>query len=615
MPVTGSTAERFRTDLLLTVRPTSGTSGTCLVVEEAQDDSRGRLWDAASGELGDPLPFAVDMCTLLTPDAQWIVQLDDNGGSEVGTLVAKNVDGRTVRELTPRREPFVVRGLDLTADGSQLLATIVDEEGHHVLLIPFDEPSAARDLHTAQTETWFGHISADGRYVCVDTTAHCPGIRRPAVTVLDAVSGEEVAVANDLPAGPLRAVRFSPQPGDSRVLLSTERSGFARPAIWDPVSGERRDFDLPELQGETLVLDWHPGSGQILLVEIRAGIQRLLVVDERSGVTRLVSDRAGSYAQPDVASTFPYYWQSFFAPDGAVQILHSSWTEPLQVLGETPEGLAARLAAPKMPAGRPLHSELVVSADGTRAQLWWAAPEQPVRGTILDIHGGPNLVSIDEYRPALQCWLDAGFAVASLNYRGSVGAGRDFREGFWGGAGDREIEDIEAAIAWLRTQGLAEPTSTFITGPSYGGHLTLLSLGRLPALFAGGFAVVAMADWEAAWPDMNPSLRSTWRSFMSADLDGTIDESRITKALRRFSAVNYVDEVQGSAWLYQGGRDTRTPPEQAKRYYEALRDAGGDVLIEWFDAGHEPTGVHGARLEFERELELAEARLAGRKWS
>lgn len=615
MPDTKSFAERFRTGLLLTLRPAAGPGGKCLLVQEAEDDSRGRVWDVRAGEVGEPLPFAVDMSSVLTPDGEWVVLLDDDGGSEVGTLVAKRTDSGAVRQLTSGRGPFVVRGLDIDADGSQLLATIVDESGHHLLLIPLADPARARDLHTAQTETWFGHISADGRYVCADTTSHCPSVRRPAVTVLDAATGEVVGVANDLPQGPLRAVRFSPEPGDARILLSTERSGFARPAIWNPVAGIRQDYDLPELSGETLVLDWHPGTGQILVVENRDGVQRLFVVDEESGEPRVVCERAGSYAMPDVASTFPYYWQSSFGPDGTVLIMHSSWTEPLQVLRETPSGIEPAIPSPEMPRGRSLESVLVDSADGTRVQLWWAAPEQAARGTILDIHGGPNLVSVNEYRPSLQRWLDEGFAVASLNYRGSVGYGRAFREGFWGVAGDREIEDIQSAVQWLRTQGLADPSSTFITGPSYGGHLTLLSLGRLPDLFAGGFAVVAMADWEAAWPDMNASLRTTWRSFMSVDQDGTIDESRIMKALRRFSAINYVDAVRGSVWLYQGGRDTRTPPEQAKRYDEELRAAGGDVLLEWFDAGHEPTGVRGAQVEFERELELANARLAGRKWS
>jgi dipeptidyl aminopeptidase/acylaminoacyl peptidase len=113
---------------------------------------------------------------------------------------------------------------------------------------------------------------------------------------------------------------------------------------------------------------------------------------------------------------------------------------------------------------------------------------------------------------------------------------------------------------------------------------------------------------------MNPALRKTWRSFMSLTPEGVFDDARIEGALRTLSAINYVDDVRASVWLFQGGRDTRTPPEQARNYSERLRAAGGDVLTEWFDAGHEPTGAEVAVLETTRMMELVEARLAGTPW-
>ena len=153
-----------------------------------------------------------------------------------------------------------------------------------------------------------------------------------------------------------------------------------------------------------------------------------------------------------------------------------------------------------------------------------------------------------------------------------------------------------------------------MTGHSYGGHMSLLSVGRLPDSFAGALAIVAMADWESAWAEMNPALRKTWTSFLSLSPDGTFDHSRIDSTLQRFSSINYVDAVRASVWLYQGSRDTRTPPEQARSYADRLAAAGGDVLVEWYDAGHEPTGTEGAVRACARLLELAEARLAGTAW-
>ncbi|GAA2130399.1 S9 family peptidase [Nocardioides bigeumensis] len=610
----GAPHPRFPSGRLLTVRPAPGPERRCLLVFEGDEGARGQVWHPRTGEIGDDLPIPVTGDTLLSPDGEWVVDLDDDGGSEVGGLVARRVDGSESRELTPGWGPYVLRGLELSRDGAQLLATAVDDAGHHLVLISMSGAAEPQVLFTSEEEAWLGHLSADSAYASVDTTEHNPGVRRAAVTVVDIRTRQVVATADDLPAGPVRAVRFSPVPGDERILLWTERSGFARPAIWGPLTGERRDYDLADLAGDTLVLDWAPDQGVILVAHCEAGRQRLLAVDEATGEWSVVHDAGGSYADPDVASVLPYYWQSFLGPDGEPVVLTSDWTTPLHALRLTADGTESVVPPVAVPPGRALASTVVTSADGTGVQLWWSAPPGPVRGTILDVHGGPNLVTVDAYRPELQAWQDHGFAVASLNYRGSVTFGRAFREGFWGGAGDREIEDVAAAIAWLRTKGLADPASTFITGPSYGGHLSLLSLGRLPDLFTGAFAVVAMADWAAAWPQMNPAIKKSWTSFLSMGTDGSFDHSRVEAALARFSSINHVESVTGSAWLYQGSRDTRTPPEQARTYAERLRAAGGDVLVEWFDAGHEPTGIRGIQLEFERALELAEVRLAGGRW-
>ena len=608
-------ARWFTSGALLTARPTSGTNGRCLVVEDADEHATGRVLELAGGRVGPVLPFAVGLGSLLSPDGTWVVDLDDDGGSEVGGLVARRTDGTDVRRLTDR-PPFVLRGLEFAADGTAVLATIVDEEGHHLVLVPMDDPAAASVLLSSPEEAWFGHLSADGAHACADTTEHVPGVRRPAVTVVDVASRRVVAVADDLPdGGPVRAVRFSEVAGDQRILLATERSGFARPAIWDPLTGERTDYELPEVAADAIVLDWHAGTGTILVVDAHPGRHRLLALDEHTGEVRVVRDEGGSVCEPDVASVFPHYFQSFLGPDGRAVVLASSWTTPLHLLREADDGTLAMAVPPiDVPDGIPLASEVVPSADGTPVQLWWAVPAGTPKGTILQFHGGPNLVTLDRYDPDVQAWLAAGFAVACLNYRGSVTFGRAFREGFWGVGGDREMDDVVAALAWLRGRGLADPASTFVTGHSYGGHMSLLSVGRLPESFAGALAIVAMADWQSAWGEMNPALRKTWTSFLSLAPDGSFDQSRIDETLRRFSSINYVDDVRASVWLHQGSRDTRTPPEQARSYADRLRAAGGDVLVEWYDAGHEPTGTAGAARGCARMLELADARLAETPW-
>ena len=229
-------------------------------------------------------------------------------------------------------------------------------------------------------------------------------------------------------------------------------------------------------------------------------------------------------------------------------------------------------------------------------------------GTILYFHGGPNLAVVDKYDPSAQAWLDERFAYAVLNFRGSVTFGRAFREGFWGSLGDHEIEDVEAALEWLRGRDLADPATTFATGVSYGGLMTLLCLGRLPDAFAGGLAHVALADWALAYAGMNPALQTAWRGFLGGTPETAPDR------FRRASPIGWVGAVRAPVWLNQGRHDTRTPPGQAQAYADALRAAGGDVLLEWFEGGHTLPGLDRALADQERMFELVDRRLRGLRW-
>lgn len=604
----------FRTPHLMTVRPAPGDPDTALVVEVQREDARGRIWRSRPGpgesEWSPELPFPVGYSSLPTRDGKWVVVLEDDGGSEVGRLVARSVDGRERIEITPDREPYVVRGVEFAADGSRLLITAVDDDGFHLLAVPAAPWGAAREIWHSPHEGWYGRASADGTLATIDSTDHNPGWRRTAVTVIDVASGAPVAVANDLPAGPVRGVRFSPVPGDQRVLLNTERSGYARPAIWEPLTGARIDFDLEELAGDVLPLDWAPQQERVLLVHVEDGVQRLLLLDTSTGAISVVRSGTGSYATPDVAAEHAYYTQSYLGADGRVLSLEQAWDRPPGLVEVPLRGTARTVIEPAVvPAGRGFTSEMVASADGTRVQLWSAIPEGPTAGTVLIVHGGPNLVTSDAYSPEAQAWLAEGYAVAAVNFRGSVFFGRDFREGFWEGHGDREIADIRAAVERLRQLGVADPGSTFITGPSYGGHLTLLSLGRLPELFAGGFAFVAMADWAAAFAEMNAALRPVWERVLSNR------GLSFAEACAKLSAITYTSQVRGSAWLCQGSRDTRTPPTQAQNYADRLRADGGDVLLEWFDAGHEPDGLAGEEAWQHRMIGLAARTRRGEPWA
>ena len=593
-------------------RPVQGSTDLALVIVQGLSGIGGYVWHGGTGERTAVVAADVAWGATLTPDGRHIVQLDDPDGSEVGHLHAIPIGGGRSRDLTPGFGWYVVRGVDIAADGSVVLATLVDGSGFALWLLDLVGDARPRRLFLSPNEAWYGILSADARLAAIDTTDHNPGVRRFAVSVVDTTRGEVLASLSDGPLAPVHRIRFSGRAGDPRLLVETERSGFARPCLWDPLTGARLDIDLPDLKGDVLALDWDVERERLLLLHVDGGVHRLLEHHLDTGDTVTLDLPPGAYAEPDVGDVHPMVFASHYAPDGTLRLLRSRWNEPLHELErrEADDKLQVRLEPAPVPAGRVFTSNLVTSRDGTAVQLWFAAPagDGPVHGTVLAFHGGPNLAVVDKYDPSAQAWLDQGFAYAVLNFRGSVTFGRAFREGFWGSLGDHEIQDVEAALGWLRGQGFADPTTTFATGASYGGLMTLLCLGRLPDAFAGGLAHVALADWALAYAGMNPALQAAWRGF----LGGTPETA--PERFRRASPIGWVDAVRAPVWLNQGRHDTRTPPGQAQAYADALRAAGGDVLIEWFEGGHTIPGLDRTLADQQRMFELVDRRLRGLRW-
>ena len=605
-------ARRLRSPYPIVIRAVRGPADLAVVINQDTAGLTAALWHGQARTLQ---PLAFDHATYAstaTPDGRHLLDLDDPTGSEVGHLHAFPIDGGDAVDLTPHLGAYTIRGIDCATDGRTVLVTGADESGFFVLVTSIESPETSRVIFHSPNESWSGILSAEAAMVALETTDHNPGVRRFAVTVLDTATGDRLATLSDGPVGPIRPVRFAQEPGDSRLLACTEASGFARPVVWDPVSGTRTDIPLAEVAGDVVPLDWHSATGRVLLVHVDDGIHRMLEHDLASGTTSGLDHPPGAYFEPDTGSEFPVIWASYYAPDGARRLVRSRWDVPLHILeSRGTEAPVVALPPAAVPPATDFTSRMITSRDGTRVQLWVGLPDDasPRRGTILEVHGGPNLATVDRYDALAQAWIDDGWVYAALNYRGSVTFGREFREKYWGRVGEGELDDIAAAVQWLEEQDLAYRESLFITGASYGGFLTLLALGRLPDVFAGGLAHVAQADWVAAYPDMHPALQAAWRGFVGSDPN---DDPH---PWERASPITYVDDVQAPVWLNQGAFDTRTPPRQAQAYADAVRARGKDVRLDFFPGGHMPGGLTALAHDYAVMVDLAERALDGRPWS
>ncbi|MFF2851010.1 prolyl oligopeptidase family serine peptidase [Streptomyces sp. NPDC058001] len=613
MPVTWQ--QYFHARRFLTLRRGRGEEDLELVVTDTEHGPGLALWDVARDELryleGD---FGDVQEAVLTSDGRAALVLRDEHGSEVGHVWHTPLDGTAATDLTPDLPPYVLRGIDVARSSTRIALTAVSSEGFRLLVTDSERPTDPSVLYSSANEAWNGLIAADGRFASVDTTDHNPGVRRFAVTVVGVEDPGFTATLSDGPDAPVRGVRFSPVPGDPRVLVSTERGGYARPCVWNPVDGSRVDVEAPGLRGDVVALDWSPGATRVLAVHVDAGVHRVMEFDLTTGALTPVPHPDGAYFEPDVAAAHLNIWASHYGADDEIRLLRQRFDLPLSMLRIDRSGtreLSSPLTGPAGPAGTPLRSLTVTSTDGTDVQLWAARPPGATEPgpLVLYLHGGPNMVTVDRFSPDAQAWLADGVAYAALNYRGSVTFGRDFREGFLGTVGDRETEDIEAAVRRLVDDGYARKDQIFVTGVSYGGFLTLLSLGRLPELFAGGLAFVPMADWVTGYRDMNPALRPAWRGFIG----GTPEE--VPDRYRHSSPITYVDQVRAPVWISQATYDTRTPPAQVYGYARALEATGGDVSVDWYTGGHETTSRTRSIAEHTHMTTLVKSALTGARWS
>jgi dipeptidyl aminopeptidase/acylaminoacyl peptidase len=305
-----------------------------------------------------------------------------------------------------------------------------------------------------------------------------------------------------------------------------------------------------------------------------------------SGAARVIDLGGGSFGA-----------DARFGPEGVVFAVRSSGTTAREIVAVEAAGTRIVASADAPPAAAPWRSVSYPSSDGTLIQAWIGEPEgDGPFPTILSVHGGPEGVSNDAYTPRLATWLDHGYAVCALNYRGSTTFGSEYQQAISEDIGHWETEDLAATAAWLVDNGVAAPGSIVLTGGSYGGYLTLLGLGRLPDLWAGGVAIVAVGDWVLMYDETADALRAYEEQMFGGPPDELPERYRIA------SPLTYVNDVAAPLLVFQGSNDTRCPPGQFRAYEEAARAAGKTIEVEWFEAGHMGPSVEQVIEQQERAL-------------
>ncbi|MGD7731907.1 alpha/beta hydrolase family protein [Propionibacteriaceae bacterium G57] len=216
-------------------------------------------------------------------------------------------------------------------------------------------------------------------------------------------------------------------------------------------------------------------------------------------------------------------------------------------------------------------------------QGWLHAPtaalDDALPPLIVMSHGGPTAMALPDWSAKVQYWTGRGFAVLDVNYGGSTGFGRDYRNRLRGAWGIVDVDDCRALVEDLIDKGRIDAARVAITGGSAGGYTTLQSLVTT-STYTAGVSRYGIGDLGM--------LATDTHKFESRYLDGLVGPWPGAKQVYADrSPILHVDKLATPMLILQGTDDLVVPPGQARSMADAVKAAGQPVALVMFEGeGH-----------------------------
>lgn len=193
---------------------------------------------------------------------------------------------------------------------------------------------------------------------------------------------------------------------------------------------------------------------------------------------------------------------------------------------------------------------------------------------VVFIHGGPTSACYPMLDPRIQYWTQRGFAVADLNYRGSSGYGREYRQALHLSWGDVDVEDACAVVDYLARQGLIDGERAFIRGGSAGGYTTLCALA-FHQVFRAGASLYGVSDPVA--------LARATHKFEGDYLDWLIgDPEQDAERYAARTPLLHASNIRVPVVFFQGELDAVVVPQQTRDMVTALEQNGIPVEAHYY---------------------------------
>ena len=402
--------------------------------------------------------------------------------------------------------------------------------------------------------------------------------------IADISTSGALSGARRIAGGPSESIY---QPGwspDGTLYFVSDRDGWWKLYRWDGSLSHAvitntppdAEFGRPQWLFETETWAF-AGPSRIVVSYTRSGRWHLGVVDVGSGVM--------SSLAPGLE---PREWLTATATH-AIVVAGSPRTSDavMQIDLDTGEAVAVKTASPvdlepayisepetiDFPTRRGLTAHAFVYPP-RHPQYDGVSTERPP--LIVISHGGPTTATTVRFDVAIQYWTTRGFAVADVNYGGSSGYGRPYRERLNGQWGIVDVEDAVNAARYLVAEGKADPERLIIRGGSAGGYTALATLVFHPGVFKAAASYYGVSDVEVLAQDTH--------KFESRYLDTLIGPYPEARDLYRArSPIHFVDRLSCALILLQGLEDKVVPPNQSEMMADAVRKKGLPVAYLSFE--------------------------------
>lgn len=375
-------------------------------------------------------------------------------------------------------------------------------------------------------------------------------------------------------------------PSDERLVYISEADGWAHLYLVDAAGSAPRQLTRGDFEVEEP--SWSP-DGRRLLVSANWGslTERGLHLLDLSDLPESGEPALEPISRLRGTSTFGR-WR----PDGgAIAFLHADPENPLDLWVKAPGPREAKQLSDSWPEEAD-EGELVKpqtvrfsSADGALIPAQLFLPPAAARGreplpAVVWAHGGGIRQNRYGWHPMHayavfygfhQYLLQRGYAVVAVDYRGSIGYGRAFRQAQYMDLGGRDLDDVLGAVRYLRRIEDVEIGRIGLWGISYGGYLTLQALVQAPGAFDAGVDVAGVADWV----DWATDPGGLW-------IDGRMGDPAVSAELyRQRSPLHFAERLSSPLLILHGTADRNVPVLQAFKLTDALVGAGKpfDLMI------------------------------------